>query len=243
MIEHEPGSGRLRLDGATFAGLFGQGPRAGSSALEAEVRAAAILTADGRPTADLRITFEPVRRPLCTLRISVAGAVSVQNHQAWLGESGAAVLLDLGQDRFDFMPMPPDHVPATAARVIRLGPRKAADRSPIAMDAHVMDDVWAAEEEVRGAALDEAGGRTDRLAFLAEMTWPEDPHAGRSKLTGRSVCGLGGPEGWWLARAEDSGDWTLMPTTPTVLWQLLIALLPTDAEMSRAASPPPARSG
>lgn len=223
-FEHAEGSGRVRLDREAFEAITGDDvPPPPLQRLMVDTGAASY---DGEPAPDLVPLLAAVRGPWCVLHVEVSGGAARQQHRGWVQSEVAALLLQVSGDTYDLFGVLPEAVPAAIARVVRLGPRKQAERAPTGVTAEDLTTVWEGDLDQVAAVLDGLGGREDRWCWRAEVVWPDGEEA-----TGRGIAGMAGPEGWWLLREDDAGASTLMPTTPTTLWTRFIGLLPSDAEV------------
>jgi hypothetical protein len=258
-ILFDTGSGRLQLDQPSFDCLvaWARGHENPGPELLALRDAGAVQSSGPHPA--LARALRAVTEPVCTLRLRLADEETrLKAAEGWVSGDTAALLLDLpepesadgGADGLapqnnrwisargprDFLTVPPDFLPAALARVVRLGPRPRARPEPVNVVADLLDVLLAFDPVQRrdGAErladiLGRAAGR--RLAspsriWQARMTWsgPGD------SLTTRSLYVVDSETGMFLAEFEDRRA-TLWPTTPTVIWRLLIRLLPDTVEL------------
>lgn len=212
----DPTTARLRLDAGSFETLVAACVEEGvaSSGEAAALRAAGVLDGSG-PHRVLRPALGAVLAPACQLRMTVDGRSTSAVHQGWVSPTVAALLLDVGGGAYDFLAVPPDFLPASLARVARLGPRRVGPRSPRPMGPGGLGD------------LTELGG-DGAWSWRVECTWP-DPTGG---ARGVSLSAVDGPEGLWLVD-EEAG--VAHPTAATAVWLLLATLLPTDEQLGGGA--------
>lgn len=226
-IDLDAGTARLRIDAGSFELLVAACSEEGlaTSADAAGLRAAGVLTEQG-PHRSLRPGLSAVLGPTCQLRATVAGAETSLLHQGWVTPSAAALLLEVHQGVYDFVTLPPDLVPVSLARMVRLGPRRVGAREPVLLPDGMIDDLWHEDAGRRREALGLLGGAKGRWAWRAEMVWPTSD----GRLEGTWVAAVDGPDGLYLVEGDGGG--TLRPSTASEAWGYLVTLLPSDEELA-----------
>jgi hypothetical protein len=148
----------------------------------------------------------------------------------------------------------PTFLPEAVVRLVDLGPRvRPTEAGPLILSSSELDHLTSSDAGRRGAAPDRTrssspgsagkataqpfgGGAIARWEAVA--TWgASNGSSGR-----RGVQVIDSAAGMWLVEPLGLG---LMasPTTPSVLWRLLTALLPSDDELGRAADTSKRRPG
>ncbi|NYD40533.1 hypothetical protein [Nocardioides panaciterrulae] len=220
LLETDPAGGAARLDAAGVAALLGAA-RGEPAAPEATV-----ALASGRLDAELALLGDP----LVALELVVAGGSVRLAHRGWVGPELAVLLAGVhaegggqegGQEgEWRLLSMPPAFLTAGLVRLTRIRPRRDVGE-PLAGAWH--DDLVAAEESARRAALDGLGAD---FAWRLRATWP-----GGERLL-HAVDGAHG-----LHLADASGR--LGRVSNTFGYRVLSTLLPTDAELDAAPASGP----
>lgn len=117
----------LRLTDEEFARL-----------IQAEGAAAPAL-ADVSP--GVLVALEAVQAPLAAVQVEVSSRRQVQQHQLWVNESCLGMLLDVKDEERQFNAAPPDLLPSSIARLIRLGPRRVGAREARIAEPEIVEDL------------------------------------------------------------------------------------------------------
>lgn len=166
-----------------------------------------------------------LRDPWCHLGLRVAGPRLVQEHEGWAAPEAVALLLAVHDDVLALTAFAPALLAAMLARVVRLGPRRNAEREPRSLAPDVVADLFHPDQLRRTSALAEAGAG---WAWQLGVEWAGE---GTSSVGMTVVDGDRGPH-------LVDGD-LLRPVTPTWVWRRLTTALPTDSELgARAAARP-----
>ncbi len=174
---------------------------------EAAPSLADALSVPGVPEA-----LEAVRSPLAVLNIAVAGRSHLLSHQAWVTPDAVALLLDVREGERQLMALPPALLASGLARLLRLGPRRVAERAPGEADGAVLADLFSATEILRRSAFETLD--VD-LAWNLGLSWPGGD---------RWMSGLDGRDGLWLVAGDEAAP-RLEPSTATDVWRRLTTLL------------------
>jgi hypothetical protein len=235
-------SGRLRLDRPAFDALidWAADRRAGGVA---ELRAAGVVDDDGACAPAISAGVDAVVAPICRLVLRIQNPAGRQEqHEGWISGAVAAFLLATEGALCELVNVHPSFLPEAVARVVGLGPRpRLTGTVPVLLDVPTMDALAGPDHERRAAATDQllaTATRAEEQAtaralgggilcrWEAVMTW--DP--ARDSQGRQAMHVVDTPSGMWLL--EPAGDRLLAsPTTPTVVWRLLIGLLPRDREL------------
>jgi hypothetical protein len=233
---------RLRLDRAAFDRLVAcaarepeHDPEHGS---EMSALRAAGAVQDGRPHPVLSAGLRAVTRPAYRLRLALLDEQGrYEAGDGWAGDDTAAVLLDLPDGLGEFVTLRPAFLPAAIAHVVRLGPRGRPRWEPLRLPAQQVVELFSLDPTVRRRAARtvyaEDTAAPDSLlpeliagpwrAWRAETTWTDQAGGG----TGRTLDVVDARE-TGLCLIEYEGDQAVLwPATATVVWRLLIRLLPT----------------
>lgn len=200
LIERDPLSGVLRVDHDGLQALV-------SASRGAEVpEAATVLETDGVGDAMATVTDPDV-----TVELVVGGTSTRLSHRIWVDPDRAVVLPELRPGLAQLMVVPPGHLAAALARLVRLRPRRTGERVVRPFPADRLDDLVAPDAVVRSDALAQAGAG---FAWQLLVGW-----AGEA----RRVTAVDGPDGPFLA---DPDHGVLRPTTNTILYRLFATVLP-----------------
>ncbi|MFK5584196.1 hypothetical protein [Serinicoccus sp. LYQ131] len=220
----------LVVDRATWAAL------AGAEQVDPQLTAAAAAVPGGEQA------LEAGRDPLVVVQVQTATPGGVFTHEAWVDEDAAAVLLDLGrgEDR-RLLVLPPDHLAASLARMVRLAPRAhaPADREARAVQESELEAWFGAASPGGDAPTGRAGA-----ALGADRAWRLVAAAVGSDAAPLMLAAVDGRDsGLWVvdvgedvdgddaatpgsAEATAAGGLRLVPTTPTQVWRELAGVLP-----------------
>lgn len=183
---------------------------------EAAPSLADALSVPGVPEA-----LDAVRSPLAVLNVAVAGRSRLLSHQAWVTPDAVALLLDVREGERQLMALPPALLASGLARLLRLGPRRVAERAPARADgavlaaradSAVLADLFSATEVLRRSAFETLD--VD-LAWNLGLSWPGGD---------RWLSGLDGKDGLWLVAGDEAAP-RLEPSTATDVWRRLTTLL------------------
>lgn len=156
--------------------------------------------------------LKAVRSPLAVLNVAVAGRNRLLSHQAWVTRDTVALLLDVREDERQLMALPPTLLASGLARLLRLGPRRVAERSRCTVDGSALADLFSETEILRRSAFETL--EVD-LAWNLGLSWPGGD---------RWMSGVDGRSGLWLVAGDEAAP-RLEPTTATDLWRRLTTLL------------------
>lgn len=192
--------GVVRLDDAGVAALLGAGDLDPATAREL----------DGAGVGEAVATL---RDPLVTLEVLLAGD-GLQRHRAAVDAERAVVVLAVRPGLHQLMVLPPSHLAAALVRMTRTGPRRVTGggRRPAPDD--LAARLLADDDEVRRAALGEAGAA---VAWRVRVGW-----AGER----RDLVAVDGADG---SHVLDDESGALLPTTATTLYRVFSTVLPPGA--------------
>jgi hypothetical protein len=219
-LEFDARTSSLVADPPTLDALIGAAAGrapgdAGEERRRAELAAAGALAA-GAPHPALAPGLQALLAPVVELRLQQG---SVEG-EGWADGEGSALVLPRDGDRRLHV-VPTSFLPAALARVNELGPRpraEAAERHRVG--AGELARVLAAGS---GAIPPTVGLRRH---WRVEARWP----AAEGSPGVRHVEVLDTEGGLWLVVPDDP-EVELWPSTPTMVWRLLSALLPRDDEL------------
>jgi hypothetical protein len=229
-VELDRQTGRLRLDREAFERLVG----AATSATAAE-ECAEDAVAEGARHPKVKAGLEAVLEPSCRLRITMSDGERHVEHEGRLTPSAAALLLTSPDGLLEFLTMAPEFVPAVLARLLRLGPRSVAERSPVGVREDALDGLVDPDPVARGEAFATVADTGASLAAKVELVWD-----GRGdEPDGRGLVVLDGQGGLYAFRLSENGG-ELVPVDGTFVWTAFCALLPDDATLAgcRSSSSP-----
>lgn len=240
----ETQTGRLRLDRQSFetlarwaAGTEDPGPEM------AALREAGVIEQDRLHPA-LAAALAAVTDPICRLRVRLVDHDGREvTGVGWITPDAAALLLDLPAGLAELVSVDPTFLPASLARIVRLGPRPRLPAGTPEME-------LPARRLAALMAIDPARRRQAREALAADSEQQAHPLVASLLTAPWTVWGIDvswsakgdAPRGRALRVADidagmlriesTAGTATLMPTTPTELWRRLTLLLPTDDELA-----------
>ncbi len=175
----------LRLTDTDFQDLvLGEATPSRRDALAVPDALADALAVPGVPEA-----LEAVRSPLAVLNVAVTGRSRLMSHQAWVTPDTVALLLDVREGERQLMALPPALLASGLARLLRLGPRRVAERSRCTVDGSALADLFSETETPPALRLRGAGrgpGLEPRPVVARRR--PMDERPGRQE---RAVAGRG----------------------------------------------------
>jgi hypothetical protein len=262
MMRLDRDRGCLRIDGATLQGLLARilhfpaptAPQPDESGLfDAEEAERAGILDHGRPAEGITPLFETIAVPWAAIRLTVLGLGEDRSHRLWLGPRTAVLVVHLGGGEYDLGGVPLTGVPATLARLARLGPREghALERSLEAPtealagilrsgDPHAVDSLLPLLPA--SAFLDALrAGRWRTLAVEAE--WAPGLFPSGSDLVAERLILSDTAAG--VVEIEIGPETSrLRPVTPTEVWPRLIRLaqpppgVDADGDYARSSAEP-----
>ena len=236
-------SGRLRLDQPACDALlaWAGGAEAAGPGI-AELREAGVIVR-GRPHAAVAPAVHALSEPVCRLQVELRpGDGAERGGSGWVMSQAAALLLDLPEGLRELVTVHPTFVPAGLARVVGLGPRPRVPAEPLHLPEPLAAALTGPDVTARRDAADSISNHLDGTTarrvvrslgrgsagyWSVRASWPAAPDRAGERLL-RVVDT--GDAGLWLVEPGD-GLTALWPTTPTVVWRALTALLPGDDEL------------
>ncbi|QSB15439.1 ESX secretion-associated protein EspG [Natronosporangium hydrolyticum] len=262
-VSFDPVNGRLRLDDVSFAVLRDLVRQDSTEQLDghhlAELRDSGVVRGC-IPHPSLAYGLDAVAVPVCRLTLRVdtpeTDVLRTRHVAGWLGRDAMAVLRDDDDGLREFRTQPVTLLPELVATETEFGPRPRPPELFFAVPADVWEELVTtvngraereqamlrfvdAAAEAGPAAADAARRLVTSLRRRWEVAvrWRPAPGA----VGERSLQVVDAQVGLWRV-TTGPGAVTLSATTPTVVWQEIIGLLPQDDELAAPESEP-ARAG
>jgi hypothetical protein len=176
----------------------------------------------------LAATLQPVRDPVCEIRIDHGPRVC----HAWVARKTAVLVMPQSDARMRVVGVPTEFVPEALSRLVELGPRPRPDAAaPLELTAAELARMLAVHERPARLGRDAAeAAALDAIAAGTKAHWRMECRFGEDG--GRTLEVLDTSAGMWLVR-PDGDRVQLVPATPTTVFTALVTLLPDDDELRR----------